>query len=119
MKKNNNFLIIILGLVAIILAGLIGLKIITTKQDKDKLPLKDNLKQEEVKDEESVVTKIYFVGDIMLARGVESSVNKNFNGDFSELFKNVPELKETDILFGNLEGPISNNGNNVGSIYSF
>jgi LAS superfamily LD-carboxypeptidase LdcB len=119
MKKNNNFLIIILGLVAIILAGLIGLKIITTKQDKDKLPLKDNLKQEEVKDEEPVVTKIYFVGDIMLARGVESSVNKNFNGDFSELFKNVPELKEADILFGNLEGPISNNGNNVGSIYSF
>ncbi len=68
---------------------------------------------------EEPITKVYFVGDIMLARGVESSVNKNFGGDFSNLFKNVPELKEADILFGNLEGPISDKGNNVGSIYSF
>lgn len=64
-------------------------------------------------------TKIYFVGDIMLNRGVESSVNKNFNGDFYELFKNTSVLKEADILFGNLEGPISSVGNNVGSKYSF
>lgn len=64
-------------------------------------------------------TKIYFVGDIMLDRGVLGSVNKNFNGNFSELFKNVPELKSADILFGNLEGPISDVGNNVGSKYSF
>lgn len=64
-------------------------------------------------------TKIYFVGDMMLTRGVESSVNKNFNGSFMELFKNVPELKDADILFGNLEGPISDTGNNVGSKYSF
>lgn len=71
------------------------------------------------KKKEPVITKVYFVGDIMLARGVESSVNKNFDGDFSNLFKNVPELKEADILFGNLEGPISDKGNNVGSIYSF
>ncbi len=60
---------------------------------------------------EEPITKVYFVGDIMLARGVESSVNKNFGGDFSNLFKNVPELKEADILFGNLEGPISDKGN--------
>lgn len=65
------------------------------------------------------LTKIYFVGDIMLTRGVQSSVDKNFNGNFSELFKNAPELKEADILFGNLEGPISSIGNNVGSKYSF
>jgi poly-gamma-glutamate synthesis protein (capsule biosynthesis protein) len=64
-------------------------------------------------------TKIYFVGDIMLDRGVLNSVNKNFNGNFSELFRNVPELKNADILFGNLEGPVSNTGNNVGSKYSF
>lgn len=65
------------------------------------------------------LTKIYFVGDIMLTRGVESSVHKNFNGDYYELFKNATELKEADILFGNLEGPISSLGNNVGSKYSF
>ncbi|NCU28530.1 MAG: hypothetical protein EOM85_02575 [Candidatus Moranbacteria bacterium] len=64
-------------------------------------------------------TKIYFVGDIMLDRGVLNSVNKNFNGNFSEIFKNIPELKDADILFGNLEGPVSDVGNNVGSKYSF
>ena len=64
-------------------------------------------------------TKIYFVGDIMLTRGVQSSVLKNFNGNFSELFKNASQLKEADILFGNLEGPVSTVGNNVGSKYSF
>ncbi|HQM18939.1 MAG TPA: CapA family protein, partial [Candidatus Paceibacterota bacterium] len=117
MKKNNNFLIIILGLMTVILAGLISLKIITTRQDE--WSVRDEPRQEKTKDNGPVITKVYFVGDMMLARGVESSVNKNFGGDFSELFKNVPELKEADILFGNLEGPISNNGNNVGSIYSF
>ena len=117
MKKNNNFLIIILGLMTVILAGLISLKIITTRQDE--WSVRDEPRQEKTKDKGPVITKVYFVGDMMLARGVESSVNKNFGGDFSELFKNVPELKEADILFGNLEGPISENGNNVGSKYSF
>jgi len=64
-------------------------------------------------------TTIYFVGDMMLTRGVESSVKKNFNGDYNQLFKNLLELKNADILFGNLEGPVSDMGNNVGSKYSF
>lgn len=64
-------------------------------------------------------TKIYFVGDIMLARGVRSSVNKNFKGDYNKLFENLGELKDADILFGNLEGDVSDTGDNVGSIYSF
>jgi len=64
-------------------------------------------------------TTIYFVGDMMLTRGVESSVKKNFAGDYNKLFENVAELKKADILFGNLEGPVSNKGNNVGSKYSF
>ena len=75
-----------------------------------------------VKDKEEEipkVTTIYFVGDMMLDRGVETSVNKNFGGDFSRLFENLGELKNSDILFGNLEGPVSDVGNNVGSIYSF
>ena len=33
--------------------------------------------------------------------------------------KITDELKKADILFGNLEGPISNKGKKVGSIYSF
>ena len=64
-------------------------------------------------------TSIYFVGDIMLTRGVKSSVVKNFAGDYNRLFENVIELKEADILFGNLEGAVSDIGNNVGSKYSF
>lgn len=71
---------------------------------------------EAIKSKETV---IYFVGDMMLTRGVESSVNKNFEGDYSKLFENVSELKKADILFGNLEGPVSDKGNNVGSKYSF
>lgn len=64
-------------------------------------------------------TTLSFVGDIMLTRGVESSVNKNFNGDYNKLFENLNELKNSDILFGNLEGDISDIGKNVGSKYSF
>ena len=69
--------------------------------------------------EEKNLTTIYFVGDLMLDRGVEASVKKNFNNDFSKLFENLEELKNADILFGNLEGPISDQGKNVGSKYSF
>jgi len=64
-------------------------------------------------------TKIYFVGDMMLDRSVKKSVQNNFAGDYNKLFANVGELKNADILFGNLEGPISDVGNNVGSKYSF
>ena len=64
-------------------------------------------------------TTLIFVGDIMLTRGVKSSVDNNFGGDYSKLFFNLEELKNKDILFGNLEGDVSDVGNNVGSIYSF
>jgi poly-gamma-glutamate synthesis protein (capsule biosynthesis protein) len=64
-------------------------------------------------------TTIYFVGDMMLTRGVKSSVDKNFEGDYSKLFENLGELKDSDILFANLEGDVSDVGNNVGSKYSF
>ncbi len=59
------------------------------------------------------------VGDIMLDRGVEHSVMRHGNGDFSWLFASTRDLREVDILFGNLEGPVSDLGRNVGSIYSF
>jgi D-alanyl-D-alanine carboxypeptidase/LAS superfamily LD-carboxypeptidase LdcB len=65
------------------------------------------------------VTTLGFVGDIMMDRGVESSVKNNFGGDFSRLFKNAKQIQEADILFGNLEGPISDKGRNVGSRFSF
>lgn len=64
-------------------------------------------------------TTLKFVGDIMLDRGVKKSVIKNFNSDYGQLFKNLNLLKEKDILFGNLEGPVSDTGKNLGNLYSF
>ncbi|MCX6753869.1 MAG: CapA family protein [Candidatus Nomurabacteria bacterium] len=64
-------------------------------------------------------TTLVFVGDMMFDRGVKTSVNNNFDGDYNKLFENLNELKEADILFANLEGPVSDIGNNVGSKYSF
>lgn len=82
---------------------------IIIKKNNETPPLLPNIKN----------TTLMFVGDMMLTRGVESSVNKNFNGDFSKLFENISEIKNADILFANLEGPVSDVGNNVGSKYSF
>jgi poly-gamma-glutamate synthesis protein (capsule biosynthesis protein) len=71
------------------------------------------------KNKEPKEISLVFTGDIMLDRGVKKSVIKNFNGDFSFLFQKVDFLKNADILFGNLEGPISNTGKNLGNLYSF
>lgn len=60
-----------------------------------------------------------FVGDIMLDRGVKTSIIKNFGGDYNKIFSQAKVLKNPDIMFGNLEGPISDKGHKVGSIYSF
>jgi poly-gamma-glutamate synthesis protein (capsule biosynthesis protein) len=63
---------------------------------------------------------LFFVGDIMLDRGVELEIKKNGNSDFKFPFLKIEkDLKEATILFGNLEGPISDKGQKVGSIYSF
>jgi len=70
------------------------------------------------KKEESIVT-MAFLGDIMMDRGVRSSVYNNAGGDYGFLFEELNQLSQYDILFGNLEGPVSDKGNNVGSIYSF
>ena len=62
---------------------------------------------------------LMFVGDIMLDRGVKRSVDKNFNGDMSALFKHMVLLQSADILFGNLEGPATDAGKELGNKYSF
>ena len=63
---------------------------------------------------------LIFIGDIMLDRGVEWAINKYGKKDWKFPFLKIADnLKEADILFGNLEGPISNKGIKVGSIYSF
>ncbi len=60
-----------------------------------------------------------FLGDIMLDRGVQSSVNKNFGGDYSSLFEKMGVLKKSDIVFANLEGPASDKGTDGKNLYSF
>lgn len=62
---------------------------------------------------------IAFVGDIMLDRDVKRSVTRNFGGDFGKLFSNLLFLRDYDILFGNLEGPVSDTGVDQGNLYSF
>ncbi|MFM7088633.1 MAG: CapA family protein [Candidatus Paceibacterota bacterium] len=62
---------------------------------------------------------LHFVGDIMLDRGVRSSVNKNFGGDYSLLFTKVDHLDKADIAFANLEGPASDRGRDLKNLYSF
>ncbi len=63
---------------------------------------------------------IVAVGDIMLDRGVKYIVDKKGSGDEYFPFQHVASIiKDADIAFGNLEGPISDAGANVGSMYSF
>jgi poly-gamma-glutamate synthesis protein (capsule biosynthesis protein) len=61
---------------------------------------------------------VLFAGDIMLGRGVEASVARN-GGDFSFLFEKTQPVKNADIAFGNLEGPVSDKGQDLKNLYSF
>jgi len=63
---------------------------------------------------------LLFVGDMMLDRGVKESVIRNAGGDFNFLFKKIkPVILGADIAFGNLEGPLSDKGEDTGKLYSF
>ena len=61
---------------------------------------------------------LMFVGDIMLSRQVGAKMEKENNWQWPFL-KIADTIRTADILFGNLEGPISDKGKNIGSIYSF
>lgn len=72
----------------------------------------------ESQDEGRATTTIAFVGDIMLSRSVGAVMDSK--EDYRWPFHAVASaLSSYDITFGNLEGPISDGGRNVGSIYSF
>jgi poly-gamma-glutamate synthesis protein (capsule biosynthesis protein) len=63
---------------------------------------------------------IALVGDVMLARGVEAAIREYGQGDFQYPFLGIREqLQGYDLLFGNLEGPISDRGTDQLSRYSF
>lgn len=110
-KKIINILISLVIIICILFWG-----IKTSDNIFEDIIIKNNISNSI---EQSNQTKIVFLGDMMLTRGVETSVKNNFNGDYNKLFDNLTELKEADITYANLEGPISSSGNNVGSKYSF
>src|SRR3989338_4412147 len=61
---------------------------------------------------------LLFVGDIMLSRYIGDIMKRN--NDWRYPFLEVADvLKNADIAFGNLEGPISTRGAKTGSAYSF
>jgi len=71
----------------------------------------------EVRSDEPV--KLLFTGDIMMDRGIRKTV-ENHRGDYLFPFAHiVGRLRDADLTFGNLEGPISDVGSRQGSIYSF
>ena len=71
-----------------------------------------------VDNDESEEATMVFVGDIMLSRGVGKIMAEQNNWLYP--FEHVREyLQKADLVFGNLEGPISGRGRNQGSIYSF
>ena len=74
--------------------------------------------QKQIKPDKNETIEIIIVGDIMLDRGVKYMIDKyqDFKWPFLKI---ADELKKTDILFGNLESPISDKGEKQGSIYSF
>lgn len=72
-----------------------------------------------IPEEEQNFSDLIFVGDIMLDRGVKSSVTKNFEGNYGKIFEKLGILKNSDIVFGNLEGTASDKGEDLGSLYSF
>lgn len=61
---------------------------------------------------------IILTGDIMLGRRVDLMMKAK--NDYAFPFQKIAgELKKADIVFGNLENPISDKGKKTGSIYSF
>lgn len=69
--------------------------------------------------ENSTSTVLSFVGDIMLDRGVKKSAMNNGAGDLNFVFSDLGKIKDSDILFGNLEGPVSDQGRDLKNLYSF
>lgn len=79
---------------------------------------RDELFFESIEDKNE--TKIAFVGDIMLDRGVKQKADQKGMGDLNFAFANIKEdLQKYDLLVGNLEGPISDKGEDKHNLYSF
>lgn len=79
------------------------------------IPRTKNIKIEE----KEKISKLLLVGDIMLARGVQNQIKINNNDPLYPFLLVESKLREADLLFGNLEGVVSDKGINQGSVNSF
>jgi len=112
-----TFLLLFLGAIFFIGSSfLIKPSVIEVTPSPTKISETSFLIKEISKENESIT--IILVGDIMLDRRVEYMMKKNNDWRWPFL-KIANDLKKGDIVFGNLEGPISDKGKKVGSIYSF
>jgi poly-gamma-glutamate synthesis protein (capsule biosynthesis protein) len=116
-KIYQKFFILFFVLFSVFVGIFLLLEIKKTEMEIQKISLAQVLKISHLKNRSIT---LMLVGDIMLDRGVEYVINSYGGGDYKFPFLKIADyLKEADILFGNLEGPISNKGERVGSIYSF
>jgi len=114
--KNNTILIFSIFIVILLIFVFIfkdseSQIIVYNKQTSLKSDLLSANKDQEI--------KILFVGDIMMTRSVEKKINilkKEFIFPFEKI---ITYLKSFDYVVANLEGPISEKGVKIGSIYSF
>ncbi len=125
MSKMNKFAKILLGSLILDAAIVIGAVVFVPRQDscsfahkyqtRSVLPISgegENIaitlapeKEADIKTKENKIKTLIFVGDIMLDRGVEYYTEKN-GADYP--FEKITDfLQETDMVFGNLEGPIA------------
>ncbi|MDP2593627.1 MAG: CapA family protein [bacterium] len=93
----------------------------TFEYSKEALVINADTVGEKIEDtpEKDIVT-LAFVGDIMLDRGVEAEIIRHAGGKFSFPFEFVKEeFLKYDLVFGNLEGVISDKGFDRRDLYSF
>lgn len=117
-KIQSRYLLLILFLGAAFIDSLLILRLQKFEKDFSQIMLSQaSIGGQETGDK---TITLMFVGDIMLDRGVEYMIEKYGNQDYKFPFLKITDnLKMADILFGNLEGPVSDKGIKVGSIYSF
>ncbi len=123
-----NFKRLILGGALVILSVSLGVLIRGVEKDiwsrkiivETAVPIQENFSASLSSFKNSPSITLFFVGDIILDRGVYQIIQKFGGSDFRFPFlKIADELQKADLLFGNLEGPLSDKGEDLGSIYSF
>ncbi|MDP2934687.1 MAG: CapA family protein, partial [bacterium] len=102
--KNPGIKYLLLALILLIAVFGVG---VLKENGLQILEIKNPEKNNQQGIEEIKPINVLFVGDIMLDRKVEAQMEKN---GFAYPFEKItPFLKENDYVFGNLEGPISEN----------